>query len=581
VQNIGNKIITTITLFVFLANSQLVYGSSGRRKHFLSHGPSVCAFGSGESVFATYKDPAVIQYNPALLAYFTGGSLSFSRFNLFEGTSYNSGSTVLKLTQRLFLGLSVSDLSSGNIEVRENIYSVEKVISTNISDYVLSMSRFSDFFKAAYGLNIKYLYYDLYYKKGGTYAVDYGIAKNIRVEDICDIKIGLSVQNFLSGKIKLDYASDNIPVICRLSSALTFPLYYRFRSKDTINIYVDIKYEDSFADFHGGFAYIIVGKYCIRGGYYPSHFTVGFSMEIYSFSLDYAADFSKIDLINRIAITYRWCSKKSNDFATEVKLAVEKEKGSIKQAERMFKKAKILYYKKEYLRASDVLSDILTLYPSFESPKHFYEEIKSMMKKAAEQENILDFDKGTYARGYVNYYDAKYKEALNDWKKYISFKGENEEIKEYSKKIDSQIKLAEFDKKESELKFQAEKLYEDAIKEYTQRKWVGCIKKMENLQTFVTKNNFSKTVEYYDKAKEYINKSVYELSQNIKIPNNITPERKDYDEFGANEKYNEGLVMYAQGKYYEAQRLWELALRLNPNHKKAKIALHKLEDFLK
>jgi hypothetical protein len=31
----------------------------------------------------------------------------------------------------------------------------------------------------------------------------------------------------------------------------------------------------------------------------------------------------------------------------------------------------------------------------------------------------------------------------------------------------------------------------------------------------------------------------------------------------------------------EAQHLWELALRLNPNQKKAKIALHKLKDFLR
>jgi tetratricopeptide (TPR) repeat protein len=55
----------------------------------------------------------------------------------------------------------------------------------------------------------------------------------------------------------------------------------------------------------------------------------------------------------------------------------------------------------------------------------------------------------------------------------------------------------------------------------------------------------------------------------------------DYDESGANKQYNEGLVMYAQGKYYDAERLWELSLRLNPNHKKARIALHKLRNLLK
>jgi hypothetical protein len=199
-QNTSHKITTLIVLFAIVINFQLAYGATGRRKHFLSHGPSVCAFGSGESVFAAYKDPAVIQYNPALLAYLGYNSLGLSRFNLFEGYSYNSGSVAVKVTQKIFLGLSISDLSSGKVETRENIYSVEKIISTNIWDYVLSMSGFSDFFKAASGINIKYLYYDLYYKKGGAYMVDCGIAKSISVKDIFDIKLGLSIQNFFVEK---------------------------------------------------------------------------------------------------------------------------------------------------------------------------------------------------------------------------------------------------------------------------------------------------------------------------------------------------------------------------------------------
>jgi tetratricopeptide (TPR) repeat protein len=208
---------------------------------------------------------------------------------------------------------------------------------------------------------------------------------------------------------------------------------------------VDIKYEDSFADFHGGFAYIIDDKYYIRGGYYPCHFTVGLGIEFCSFAMDYAADFSEIDLINRLSINYRWRYKKSDDFDEEAKLALDKKNENMKRAKEKFKKAKNLYAKKEYFRASDILSDILTSYPNFESPKHFYKEIKSKMKKIAEQADELDFDKIIYARSYVNYYSANYKEALNDWKKYTSFKGEYEEIKEYSDKINSEIKLADLE----------------------------------------------------------------------------------------------------------------------------------------
>ncbi|MDR1474853.1 MAG: hypothetical protein LBS38_04155 [Endomicrobium sp.] len=584
-QNTCNKIIAVIVLFAILLNSQSSYSASGRRKHFLSHGPSVCSFGAGESVFAAYRDPAIIQYNPALLAYFDCNSLSFSRFNLFEGSSYNSGSVAVKVTNKSFLGISISNLSSGNIEARENIYSVEQIISTNIWNYVLSMSKFSDTLQTAFGINVKYLYYDLYYKKDGSYTIDSGIAKNISIKDTLGIKIGLSIQNFLSGKIKLDCASDDIPIICRLSSVLIFPLYYRFRSKDTMNFYLDLKYEDSFIDFYGGLAYIIAGKYCVRAGYYPRHFTAGFGIEIYSFSLDYAADFGEVDLINRLALTYKWGNSKNSDgFFQEAQQALYIEKENIKKAKEKFKKAKILYHKKEYLRASDILFDILTSYSNFESPEHFYEDIHNMMNKLAEQKSSLDFDKVSYARGYVNYYNGRYKEALNDWKRYLSFKGENEEIKEYSEKIDSEIKIEEFQKREFDLDLEASKLFEEGVREYNERKWISSIKKMEKLKEFVSNNNFSKTIEYYDKAKEYINKIVAKLSENRERYNSleaVSSDRAEYDESAANDKYMEGLVLYAQGKYYEAQRLWELALRFNPNHKKSKIALSKLRDFIK
>lgn len=40
-----------------------------------------------------------------------------------------------------------------------------------------------------------------------------------------------------------------MPVIYRLSSAFILPLFYKFESKDTINIYTDLKYEDGSVDF--------------------------------------------------------------------------------------------------------------------------------------------------------------------------------------------------------------------------------------------------------------------------------------------------------------------------------------------
>jgi hypothetical protein len=96
-----------------------------------------------------------------------------------------------------------------------------KVISVNTWDCVLSAAGFVDSLDIAYGLNVKYLYY----KRNGAYIFDTGFFKNIDVGDIVKIKLGISVQNFISVKIKIDNFPDEILVIYRLSSAFILLLY--------------------------------------------------------------------------------------------------------------------------------------------------------------------------------------------------------------------------------------------------------------------------------------------------------------------------------------------------------------------
>ena len=59
-----------------------------------------------------------------------------------------------------------------------------------------------------------------------------------------------------------------------------------------------------------------------------------------------------------------------------------------------------LYNQGQYLRATDMLSEIVVSYPNYESPLHFYKKISDNMRKIAESKEELDFSKLTYARGY-------------------------------------------------------------------------------------------------------------------------------------------------------------------------------------
>lgn len=573
-------------IFCFLCfDAGFSYAAYAGRKHFLSHGPSVAAFGAGETVFSAYNYPDIIQYNPSLSALFKESGISLSRFNLLEESSYNSASIVFKVLNNYSLGLSVSNLSTGDIILRDTIYSDFNRASINKWNYTLSASGLINKFDIAYGLNIKYIYYDLYLNDGGTFAIDTGISKNFKgpkiAGNISKIKIGLSAQNFIAGDLKIESENDEIPAIYRISSGFSIPVYYRFKTQDILNIYADLKYEDDFLEFCGGVSYILANKYFLRGGYYNEHFTFGFGIEFYSFAFDYAADFSEIELINRFALSYRWGGEKTNDLIIEAKEALEKEKLNLKEAEKRFKSAKKLYYKGKYLRATDMLADIVISYPKFESPLHFYNKIAADMNIIADSKTELDFGKLTYAKGYNAYYKADYKEALNEWKKYNHFTGGNEEIAEYYNKISDALELEAKQKHEAELDAKALNMLQAGINSYNLKKWIKCIKEMEALQKFVSKNTFYKTLEYHTKAKEYINKSIRELSKTIKKEEYEEETVKkeeviEIDEAGADKKYNEGLILYAQGRYFEAERMWELTLRLNPNHKKAKIALSKL-----
>ena len=118
---------------------------------------------------------------------------------------------------------------------------------------------------------------------------------------------------------------------------------------------------------------------------------------------------------------------------------------------------------------------------------------------------------------------------------------------------------------------------------FKNKQWISCIKKMESLQSFVKNSKYTTSFNYYSSAKQYIDKSVEELSKTIKkqpvketVVEQEPKEEVVIDEKLADAKYREGLILYARGKYFEAEKMFELTLRLNPNHQKAKKALSHL-----
>ncbi|MCR4662962.1 MAG: tetratricopeptide repeat protein [Endomicrobiaceae bacterium] len=586
-QIVNNKIILILIISIFAV--QNIY-AAGKRKNFLSHGPSVSAFSQGETALNSLDDPLVIYHNSSLLGYFDYNNVSLSRYNLFEGTSYNAAAINYRLSEKLFLGFSAIDLASGDIELRKDPFDSPKTVKTNQWAYILAAATMIKPIETSVGVNLKYIYQDLYEKKNGGFSVDLGLSKYF---DNVDIKytqakfgVGLSVQNIVGTGIKLDEYKEDFQYIFRLSSLMEIPVIYRLETKDTLTLSLDIKNEDTYNELYTGIEYKLMEKYAIRCGYYPEHITAGFGINISAFTVNYSMDFNELDLINRFSLAYRWNKKKKlkTELEKEAQAALNQDRLSQQQAQNMFDKAKEFYNNKQYLYSTDLLQKIIIDYPAYESPNIYCNKIKKLMKEKSSSSYESDFDEFAYWSGYKNYYEGNYDQCLKEWMKYLQFDNKNKEITEYYNKVNDMVNNSIEEQKKKQFEYEANTLLKNGIILYKNKQWVECIKQMEKLQSFVKNSQYTNTsFNYYSSAKEYIDKSVKEITKTLNktktVQENLQQEKEETvtDEKLSDEKYKEGLVLYAKGKYYEAEKIFELALRLNPNNQRAINALKHLK----
>ena len=479
-------------------------------------------------------------------------------------------------------------MASGDIELRVDSFDSPKTVNTNQWAYILAAATMIKPIETSVGINLKYIYYDLYEKKDGGFALDIGLSKYF---DDVDIKytqvkfgVGLSMQNIVGTGIKLDEYNEDFQYIFRLSTLMEIPIIYRLETKDTVTLSLDIKNEDTYNELFAGLEYKFMEKYAIRCGCYPEHITAGFGINVSAFIINYSMDFNELDLINRFSLAYRWGKKQKskNEVEKEAQAALNQERISQQQAQDMFDKAKDFYNKKQYLYSTDILQKIIIDYPNYDSPNIYCNKIKKMMKEKSSSSYDSDFDEYAYWSGYKNYYEGNYNQCLKEWMKYLQFDNTNKEINEYYNKVNKIVTDSIEEQKKKHFEYEVNTLLKNGIILYKNKQWVECIKQMEKVQSFVKNSQYTNTsFNYYSSAKEYIDKSVKEITKSLK--NTKTTQKNIQEEFIvdeklADEKYKEGLILYAKGKYYEAERMFELTLKLNPNHQKAINALKYLRQ---
>jgi tetratricopeptide (TPR) repeat protein len=276
-------------------------------------------------------------------------------------------------------------------------------------------------------------------------------------------------------------------------------------------------------------------------------------------------------------VLFSSCSLFSKEDVTDVNdyssMEQVQQQANTEFAKKLYKQAKGFASEDEYIRATELLLTILKVAPRYEAAKTLNAKISKKMYLTSRKEMDLQISESSYAKGYVSYFSKNYDSAIAQWTRYLQFSKYNEEVQEYLYKIDLM------------------RMFELGQNSFSNKQYIDCIKQMGKLQDFImTKPAFADSLIYYDKAKTYIDNCISVLRSNVSRLNasddsvvtqasskqTAVVESAQNNIAEANKKYEEGLMYYSQGDYIRANRTWELALRLNPNLDRAKVAISNL-----
>lgn len=573
---------------------------AGNRTHFLSHGPSVSALGRGETAGARFTDTGSVFYNPALLGSVSEAVAGCAHFPLVEGSQYNFASVMTPVSDVCSFGFSVVNLRSGEIELRQNIGDTPQAASTMQTASLLTFATRPPFLHGlSFGLTLKYLDIDLAVHRGAATGLDAGFACDIAGPPLIqgsEFSLGASVANAVEPSLTLSRIEDRYPRAYRASAAFCMPTLYHLTGFDTITAYSDLLSCDGVTDIAAGLEYTFLHRTSLRGGYYSGHWTAGAGLRFGPAQIDYAADLSPFDQLHRFGLTWYWerSAGRSRDDSLmdearrQMAESRKLDRARNKLAHPLFKAALKEYRKHRYLNATGQFRDIMLRYPEYDAARVYHARIVAEMTETAQlTDDTATLEEISYARAYQYYQAQKLTETLTEWEKTLQLNPNRIELIEYINALRDNLKDQKKREHESELDRQAAAMYADGQALSERKKLVASIKQMEVLIAFCSQEPFTGSFDWASRAREHIARMVKELSQSVAVPKKPepheqpkSPEADTIDTAGATARYSEGLVLYAQGKLADAARIWEIALRLDPGHLKARKALDKVREEL-
>ena len=252
------------------------------------------------------------------------------------------------------------------------------------------------------------------------------------------------------------------------------------------------------------------------------------------------------------------------------------------------------YNKKRYIKAYEGIKKLAAISPGYKNVSIYETNITNEMKELSSNETYPDAEALSYAKGFDAYFFKNNLETTaREWDKVITLNPRRTEVLEYLKTIKDQLADAERARRIAELTRLLEGYYNSGENEFANKKYVQSIKEWEKIvETVKKEKDFPDGTAWETKARDAINRALEEIDKMAKakpatpVPAKPAakpveaPKPEVIDEAAAARYYQEGLVSYAQGRLRDAIRSWDLALRMNPNHDKARKAKEKAEAEL-
>lgn len=175
---------------------------------------------------------------------------------------------------------------------------------------------------------------------------------------------------------------------------------------------------------------------------------------------------------------------------------------------------------------------------------------------------------------------------MNEWERVLQINPKKEELRYYLARVKEYLKNEERLAKEKEIEERVKQAFDAGTAAFNSKLWISCIKAMEDVQKTCRNQPFPRALEWSDKAQGYIVKSVEQLAAGLAKNRKVravpqvqeNSQAAEIDSEGAEKKYTEGLVLFAQGKLFDAMKCWEVAVRLNPGHEKALKAIERAKQ---